>query len=159
VLQSPGCRSFRRLPVGSARERSYDWSGITADEIKVDRDRSFISAIHERPRSQSVLRAIESLGQALGMTIVAEGVETFEALAYLEAATRIRYAQGYYFSKPFFLEEAASAKRVNFSKPAFAEHAHSGRSNGGRAVEAREKSDGRGNRPSRAAVAARWRRG
>ncbi len=33
---------------------------ITADEIKIDR--SFITAIHERPRSQSVLRAIESLG-------------------------------------------------------------------------------------------------
>ena len=36
---------------------------ITADEIKVDR--SFITAIHERPRSQSLLRAIESIGEAL----------------------------------------------------------------------------------------------
>src|SRR5262245_28138957 len=85
---------------------------IPADEIKVDR--SFVSAIHERPRSQSVLRAIESLGHALEVTIVAEGVETFEELAYLQAATRIRYAQGYYFSKPFFLQDAASAKRVAF---------------------------------------------
>src|SRR6202030_532909 len=76
---------------------------ITADELKVDR--SFISSIHERPRSQSVLRAIESLGHALGMIIVAEGVETFEELAYLQAATRIRQAQGYYFSRPIFLEE------------------------------------------------------
>ena len=41
---------------------------ITADEIKVDR--SFISSIHERPRSQSILRTIESLSQALGMSIV-----------------------------------------------------------------------------------------
>ena len=32
---------------------------ITADEIKIDR--SFITAIHQRPRSQSVLKAIESL--------------------------------------------------------------------------------------------------
>ena len=75
---------------------------ITADELKVGR--SFISSIHERPRSQSVLRAIESLGLALGMSIVAEGVETFEELTYLHAATRIRQAQGFYFSKPFFLE-------------------------------------------------------
>ena len=30
---------------------------ITADEIKIDR--SFITDIHQRPRSQSVLRAIE----------------------------------------------------------------------------------------------------
>ena len=76
---------------------------IIADEIKIDR--SFISAIHQRPRNQSVLRAIESLGRALGMTIVAEGVETFEELAYLQTATRIRYAQGFYFAKPIYLDE------------------------------------------------------
>jgi predicted signal transduction protein with EAL and GGDEF domain len=46
------------------------------------------------------------------MTIVAEGVETHEELAYLHAATRIRYAQGYYFSKPFFLEDAGGARRL-----------------------------------------------
>jgi EAL domain-containing protein (putative c-di-GMP-specific phosphodiesterase class I) len=76
---------------------------ITADEIKIDR--SFISDIHLRPRSQGILRAIESLGEALGMTVVAEGIETFEELAYLQAATRIRYAQGFYFFRPIFLEE------------------------------------------------------
>jgi c-di-GMP phosphodiesterase Gmr len=81
---------------------------ITADELKVDR--SFITAIHQRPRSQSVLRAIESLGTSLGMSIVAEGIETFEELAYLQAATRIRYAQGYYFSKPFFLADLKHTK-------------------------------------------------
>ena len=76
---------------------------ITADEIKIDR--SFITDIHLRPRSQGILRAIESLSEALGMTVVAEGIETFEELAYLQAATRIRYAQGFYFSRPIFLEE------------------------------------------------------
>ncbi len=81
---------------------------ITADELKVDR--SFITAIHQRPRSQSVLRAVESLGASLGMSIVAEGIETFEELAYLQAATRIRYAQGYYFSKPLFLSELKDEK-------------------------------------------------
>jgi len=104
---------------------------IPADEIKVDR--SFVSAIHERPRSQSVLRAIESLGHALEMTIVAEGVETFEELAYLQAATRIRYAQGYYFSKPFFLRDAGQAKHVNFESRL--------------AAPAREPDDRRGVRP------------
>jgi diguanylate cyclase (GGDEF)-like protein len=74
---------------------------ITADEIKIDR--SFITGIHTRPRSQNVLKAIESLGNALGMAVVAEGIETFEELAYLQAATRIRYAQGFYFSKPLFI--------------------------------------------------------
>jgi diguanylate cyclase (GGDEF)-like protein len=81
---------------------------ITADEIKVDR--SFITDIHCRPRSQSVLKAIESLASALGMTVIAEGVETFEELAYLLAATRIRYAQGFYFAKPFFFEDIGSSQ-------------------------------------------------
>ncbi len=80
---------------------------ITADEIKIDR--SFITDIHKRPRSQGILRAIESLSEALGMTVIAEGIETFEELAYLQAATKIRYAQGYYFSRPIFLEELRPA--------------------------------------------------
>jgi len=83
---------------------------ITVDEVKVDR--SFITAIHQRPRSQSVLKAIESLGLALGMKVVAEGVETFEELAYLQAATRIRVAQGYYFAKPFLIDEIGTSRRL-----------------------------------------------
>jgi c-di-GMP phosphodiesterase Gmr len=89
---------------------------ITADEVKVDR--SFITAIHQRPRSQSVLKAIESLCSALGMTVIAEGVETFEELAYLQAATGIRYGQGYYFAKPFFLDEVAGHKGPSEARPA-----------------------------------------
>ncbi|MGY2049863.1 putative bifunctional diguanylate cyclase/phosphodiesterase [Methylobacterium sp. JK268] len=81
---------------------------ITADELKIDR--SFITGIHERPRSQIVLRAIESLGAALGMRIIAEGVETHEEVAYLQAATQIRYAQGFYFARPMLLEQARSER-------------------------------------------------
>jgi c-di-GMP phosphodiesterase Gmr len=105
---------FRRLGVGiSIDDFGIGYSSlsaladITADEIKIDR--SFITDIHLRPRSQGILRAIESLSEALGMTVIAEGIETFEELAYLQAATRIRYAQGYYFSRPIFLEELRPA--------------------------------------------------
>ncbi len=80
---------------------------ITADEIKIDR--SFITDIHKRPRSQGILKAIESLSEALGMTVIAEGIESYEELAYLQAATKIRYAQGYYFSRPIFLEDLRTA--------------------------------------------------
>src|SRR4029453_5849781 len=80
---------------------------ITADEIKIDR--SFITDIHKRPRSQGILRAIESLSEALGMTVIAGGLESFEELASLHGATKIRYAQGYYFSKPIFLEDLRSS--------------------------------------------------
>jgi cyclic di-GMP phosphodiesterase Gmr len=105
---------FRELGVGiSIDDFGIGYSSlsaladITADEIKIDR--SFITDIHRRPRSQGILRAIESLSEALGMTVIAEGIETFEELAYLQAATKIRYAQGYYFSRPIFLEELKPA--------------------------------------------------
>ena len=121
---------FRKLGVGiSIDDFGIGYSSlsaladITADEIKIDR--SFITDIHKRPRSQGILRAIESLSEALGMTVVAEGLESYEELAYLQAATRIRYAQGFYFSRPIFLEELrpatprASETRVSLaSRPA-----------------------------------------
>jgi cyclic di-GMP phosphodiesterase Gmr len=121
---------FRNLGVGiSIDDFGIGYSSlsaladITADEIKIDR--SFISDIHLRPRSQGILRAIESLSEALGMTVIAEGIETFEELAYLQAATRIRYAQGFYFSRPIFLEElkliapvASEARVSTASRPA-----------------------------------------
>ncbi|NWG24131.1 MAG: EAL domain-containing protein [Pseudorhodoplanes sp.] len=111
-------------------------SDITADEIKVDR--SFITAIHQRPRSQSVLKAIESLSHALGMSIVAEGVETFEELAYLQAATRIHLAQGYYFSQPFLLEDMASrVARGERNAAALRERPQTRSAAGGRAGRAR----------------------
>ncbi len=70
---------------------------ITVDEIKIDR--SFITDVHKRPRSQSVLKAIEALGHSLGLSITAEGVETRDELIYLQSMTRIHLAQGHYYSK------------------------------------------------------------
>jgi EAL domain-containing protein (putative c-di-GMP-specific phosphodiesterase class I) len=65
------------------------------------------------------------LSDALGMTMIAEGIESFEELAYLQGATRIRYAQGYYFARPIFLEElrpaiplASEARTSLASRPA-----------------------------------------
>ena len=121
---------FRKLGVGiSIDDFGIGYSSlsaladITADEIKIDR--SFITDIHQRPRSQGILRAIESLSEALGMTVIAEGVETYEELAYLQAATKIRYAQGFYFSRPIFLEDlklttprASEARASLTSRPA-----------------------------------------
>jgi diguanylate cyclase (GGDEF)-like protein len=121
---------FRQLGVGiSIDDFGIGYSSlsaladITADEIKIDR--SFITDIHKRPRSQGILKAIESLSEALGMTVIAEGIETFEELAYLQAATKIRYAQGFYFSKPIFLEElgalgrtASAVRAVSENRPA-----------------------------------------
>jgi cyclic di-GMP phosphodiesterase Gmr len=118
---------FRQLGVGiSIDDFGIGYSSlsaladITADEIKIDR--SFITDIHKRPRSQGILKAIESLSEALGMTVIAEGIETFEELAYLQAATKIRYAQGFYFSKPIFLEELGALGRTSSAVRAVSEN-------------------------------------
>ena len=79
---------------------------ITADELKVDR--SLVTDIDKRPRSQSMLKAIESIGEALATEIVVEGVETEAEFAYLRDFTRLRVAQGYFFGKPLMLTVAGA---------------------------------------------------
>jgi len=76
---------------------------VDADEIKVDR--AFITDIHQRPRSQDVLKAIESVCIALDIAMVAEGVETAEEIEYLVGRTSIRVLQGFFFGKPAFVDE------------------------------------------------------
>jgi diguanylate cyclase (GGDEF)-like protein len=76
---------------------------ITAHELKIDR--AFICGVHERPRSQVIVQALAAASRALGVAIVAEGVETPQELAYLLSATPIATAQGYLFSRPLPAEE------------------------------------------------------
>lgn len=75
---------------------------ITADELKIDR--AFVASIHDRMRSQSVLKAIDSVGRALEIAMVAEGVETREELDYLISNTHISVIQGFFFGRPAFAE-------------------------------------------------------
>ncbi len=88
---------------------------ITADELKIDR--SFISSIHSRPRSQSILRSIESLAKTLDLYLVAEGVETREELTYLRAKTSILLAQGFYFHKPRFIDDMIATRAGRKAEP------------------------------------------
>ncbi|RYD91864.1 MAG: GGDEF domain-containing protein, partial [Sphingomonadales bacterium] len=104
---------------------------ITADEVKIDR--SFITNLHQRPRSQNILKAVEALSRSLGMEVIVEGLETFEELAYLRACTSIRYAQGYYFSRPVMLEELGatrdeSTREEQVARPRAVNRAYGGRS-------------------------------
>jgi diguanylate cyclase (GGDEF)-like protein len=67
------------------------------DEIKLDR--SFVAALEQDPSAAAIVRATLSLGHSLGLDAVAEGVESAEQLAMLDAEG-CRLAQGYYFSPP-----------------------------------------------------------
>jgi diguanylate cyclase (GGDEF)-like protein len=67
------------------------------DTIKIDR--SFIHDMGDGTNSLAIVNAIVTLGQALGMSITAEGVETAEQLRTLQAK-RCTDVQGFLFSAP-----------------------------------------------------------
>ncbi len=67
------------------------------DKIKIDR--SFVRDMARKPDGDAIIRAISGLGKSLGMTTVAEGVETAEQMERIraEGCTDV---QGYLISKP-----------------------------------------------------------
>jgi diguanylate cyclase (GGDEF)-like protein/PAS domain S-box-containing protein len=62
-------------------------------------DRSFINDMTDKSSYLSIVSAAISMGKALGLSLVAEGVETEEQLAIL-AAEGCHTAQGFLFGKP-----------------------------------------------------------
>jgi diguanylate cyclase (GGDEF)-like protein len=70
---------------------------LAIDHIKIDQ--SFVSALGPDPEDTAIVAAIISITHSLGMEAVAEGVETIEQLAELQALG-CDVAQGYLFSPP-----------------------------------------------------------
>ncbi len=68
-------------------------------------DRSFIVSVSGRRDAVAVLQAIVALAHNLGMEVVAEGLETTEQVALLQALDCDR-GQGYYFARPMTAEAA-----------------------------------------------------
>jgi EAL domain-containing protein (putative c-di-GMP-specific phosphodiesterase class I) len=74
-------------------------------ELKIDR--SFISGIAECPESEAIVRAIIGLAKAVGLQVVAEGVETEEQQALL-AEMDCDVIQGYLISRPVRPEDVSA---------------------------------------------------
>ncbi len=72
------------------------------DSIKIDRD--FVVTARSGNKNAAIIRAIVELGQSLGMTAIAEGVETEEDLTMLRDLGCAE-GQGYLFSRPLPREE------------------------------------------------------
>ena len=67
------------------------------DALKIDQ--SFVRQITTAPDETTIVTAVISMGRSLKLRVVAEGVETPEELAFLQAH-QCDEAQGYYFSRP-----------------------------------------------------------
>lgn len=78
---------IKRLPVGA---------------VKIDK--SFVRDVTRNPYDQAIVKAIATLGTTLGVSVIAEGIET-EAQYDFVAALRCDQAQGFYFSRPIPFEQ------------------------------------------------------
>jgi diguanylate cyclase (GGDEF)-like protein len=70
---------------------------LPVDILKIDR--SFVAGVAGSTEDSALARAIITLGQTLGLEVVAEGVETAEQLAALRELG-CQLGQGYYFARP-----------------------------------------------------------
>jgi EAL domain-containing protein (putative c-di-GMP-specific phosphodiesterase class I) len=74
---------------------------LAVNELKIDR--AFVSGMEADKRNAAIVRSTIELGHNLGLTVVAEGVETEHELAQLR-----RYgcdtAQGYHLGKPMSVD-------------------------------------------------------
>jgi diguanylate cyclase (GGDEF)-like protein len=72
-------------------------SRLAVGEVKLDR--SFLTTLERQPNSRALVQATIELAHALGLNVVAEGVEEAETLTTL-TSLGCDLAQGYYIGKP-----------------------------------------------------------
>lgn len=70
---------------------------LVPDKLKIDRE--IVMNCDRDPRRQALLKAVVTLGRELGITLIAEGIET-EAEALWLARVGITRQQGYFYARP-----------------------------------------------------------
>lgn len=75
---------------------------LPVNELKIDR--AFITGVDTAPKNAAIVRSTILLCQELGLSVVAEGAETAQELAWLES-NRFDLVQGYVIAKPMPLDE------------------------------------------------------
>ncbi len=82
---------------------------LPLDEIKIDR--AFIADMDVSPKAGAIVDAIIALGKGLGLTVLAEGIETEAQLTVLKAGGCSLY-QGFFYSKPRPADEIPGLMQV-----------------------------------------------
>ncbi|MGC2421702.1 MAG: EAL domain-containing protein [Candidatus Acidiferrales bacterium] len=83
------------------------------DALKVDR--SFVREITSNPDDAKIVSAVINMGRELQQRVIAEGVETHEQFAFLQAQD-CDEGQGYYFSPPVPAEQFAKLLETGTKK-------------------------------------------
>ncbi len=85
------------------------------DQLKIDR--SFVCDLPHSKDAAAIARAIVSIGQSLGMQVIAEGVET-EAQAAFLSDLGCEHAQGFLYSKAISVGQLHAWLEVRIDQPA-----------------------------------------
>lgn len=82
---------------------------LPADILKIDR--SLLIGLGTDPTADAMLATIQRLGQDLGMTVIAEGIEDADTAARV-AAAGVVFAQGYHFGRPVPARQLPTVPRM-----------------------------------------------
>ena len=108
--------SLRRLGVslsmddfGTGYSSLHHLHSLPFDVLKIDR--SFVARMTEGDQPLQIVRTIVELARAMGMDVVAEGIETREQY-YLLRQLGCRYGQGFLFARPVPAETVSRMLRL-----------------------------------------------
>jgi EAL domain-containing protein (putative c-di-GMP-specific phosphodiesterase class I) len=108
--------SLRRLGVsllmddfGTGYSSLYHLHSFPFDVLKIDR--SFVGRMTEGEQPLQIVRTILELARALGMNVVAEGIETYQQYALLRQLG-CRFGQGFLFARPMPAEAITQLLRL-----------------------------------------------
>jgi diguanylate cyclase (GGDEF)-like protein/PAS domain S-box-containing protein len=112
-LKSLGCK-LSLDDFGTGYSSLFHLQSLPFDELKVDR--SFVQSMTERRESRKIVAAVIGLGQSLGLTTVAEGIETSEQSEMMRWLG-CELGQGWLYGKPVASGDLAAVASATRDKP------------------------------------------
>ena len=106
-----GSRSTTSAP---ATRRCATCKRFPLDVLKIDR--SFVAGLGAEPRGPAIVAAVIEMGRALGLAVVAEGVETAEQRDRLHELG-CDFAQGFLFARPMPAAEVSDLPETLGGRP------------------------------------------